>query len=433
VSIGTYLTYLIRRKYPVHVCCLCFHYSKLYVLIINPDLVYDYYIPRYELVGWEISGAQLEPTSSNTEPPSVIEEDSTAFEPSASSSSQGIQQQHSLTNNDTQVSSTLGRTPAASSLIASPEAHYIDGEQSDSRIVSLSHQIASSPQMGSSTSANLGEMEPMPEMYSSTTPIVSGPYSTSNSEDWRSYFSDIFDVEHQPTGSSHTSWDCHRPDPQFTVPNRLSISWNSLLSSADRNLQLQRRVDTRERAVGALPAEWPYPDFPEDLEVLSSSRPPDETTHGHQDISLPVVTSDKGTINPIQESPYLQSEASQGQLYQRLRGHPPIHNPAINLALNSATTPCPNILSDPPRAYIPPHLAGPPCPPVPYTTAQLHPLLPPSLPPSLPLYAPPPPNSPAAPPYTRNPDPRHSTPAPASAPTAAGLVSAPSSALSCRE
>jgi len=143
----------------------------------------------------------------------MIEEDSTAFEPSASSSSQGIQQQPSLTNNDTQVSSTPGRTPAASSLHASPEAHRIDGEQSDSRIASLNHQIASGPQVGSSTDANLGEMEPPPEMYSSTAPIVSGPHSTSNSEDWPSYFSDIFDVEHQPTGSSHTSWDCHRPDP----------------------------------------------------------------------------------------------------------------------------------------------------------------------------------------------------------------------------
>ena len=213
MSIDTYSAYLIRWKHPVHVCCPCFRHSKLHVLTINPDLVYDYYIPRYELVGREISGAQLEPSSSNIEPPSVIEGGSTAFEPFASSSSQGIQQQPSLANNDTQVSSTVGRTPAASSLLTSPEAYHIDGEQSDSRMALLNHQIASSPQVGSSTGANLGEMEPLLEMYSSTAPIVSGPYSTSNSEDWRSYFSGIFDVEHQPTESSHTSWDCHRPDP----------------------------------------------------------------------------------------------------------------------------------------------------------------------------------------------------------------------------
>ena len=286
MSIDTYLTYLIRRKYPVHVCYPCFHQSKLHVLIINPDLVYDYYIPRYELVGWEISGARLE-----IESPSVIEEDSTAFELSASSS-QRIQQP-SLTNNDTQVSSTFGRTPTASSLLASPEAHHIDGEQSDSRIASLNHQIASSPQMGLSTCANLGEIEPLLEMYSSTAPILSGSYSTSNSEDWRSYFSGVFDVEHQPTGSSHTSRGCHRPDHQFTIPDCLDISWNTLIPCANRNLQFRRRVDTNERAVGALPAERLYPDFPEDLEVLSSSRPPDETTHGHQYISLPVITSDE--------------------------------------------------------------------------------------------------------------------------------------------
>ena len=286
MSIDTYLTYLIRRKYPVHVCYPCFHQSKLHVLIINPDLVYDYYIPRYELVGWEISGARLE-----IESPSVIEEDSTAFELSASSS-QRIQQP-SLTNNDTQVSSTFWRTPTASSLLASPEAHHIDGEQSDSRIASLNHQIASSPQMGLSTGANLGETEPLLEMYSSTAPIVSGPYSTSNSEDWRSYFSDIFDVEHQPTGSSHTSWDCHRPDSQFTVPDCLSISWNTLMPFANRDLQPQRRVDTNERAVDALPVERLYSDFSECLEVLSSPKPPDEATHGHQDISLPIVTSDE--------------------------------------------------------------------------------------------------------------------------------------------
>jgi len=291
--------------------------------------------------------------------------------------------------------------------------------------------------MGPSTGANLGEMEPMPEMYSSTASIVSGPYSTSNSEDWRSYFSDIFDVEHQPTGSSHTSWDCHRPDPQFTVPNCPGISWNSLMPFANRNLQPQRRVDTNERAVGALPAERPYPDFPEDLEVLSSSRPPDETTHGHQDISS-VVTSDKGTINLIQESPHLQSEASQGQLYQHLRGHPPIHNPAINLALNSATIPYPNILSNPPKLVClrtsPGRLA------LRFRTRQpsFTPLLPPSAPPSPPLRT----SSPELPGSSdlyAKPRPRHSAPAPAlapstpTAPTAAGLASAPSSALSCRE
>ena len=140
---------------------------------MNPNLVYDYYIPRYELDGWEISGAQLEPSSSNIEPPSVIEEDSTAFEPSASSSSQGIQQQPLLTNNDTRVSSTVERTPAASSLLTSPEAHHIDGEQSDLRIASLNHQIASSPQVGSSTGANLGEMEPLPDMYSRLQKVIS--------------------------------------------------------------------------------------------------------------------------------------------------------------------------------------------------------------------------------------------------------------------
>lgn len=155
----------------------------------------------------------------------MIEEDSTTFEPFASSSSQGIQQQPSLTNNDTQVSSTIGGTPAAFSLLTSPEAHCIDGEQFDSRTASLNHQIASSPQMGSSTGASLGETEPPLEMYSSTAPIVSGPYSTSNSEDWPSYFSGIFDVEHQPAESLYTS--------------------------------------------------------------------PDETTHGHQDVFLPVVTSDE--------------------------------------------------------------------------------------------------------------------------------------------
>lgn len=67
---------------------------------------------------------------------------------------------------------------------------------------------------------------------------------------------------------------------------------------ANRNVQSQRRVDTNERAVGALPAERLYPDFLEDLEVLSSSRPLDETTHGYQYISLPVVTSDEdGLVN----------------------------------------------------------------------------------------------------------------------------------------
>ena len=140
---------------------------------MSPNLVYDYYIPRYELDGWEISGAQLELSSPNTEPPPVIEEDSAAFESPASSSSQEIQRQSSLTNNDTRASSTIGGTLAASSLLASPEAHHIDGEQSDSGIASLNHQIAPSRQVGSSTGAALGEMEPLPEMYSRLQKVIS--------------------------------------------------------------------------------------------------------------------------------------------------------------------------------------------------------------------------------------------------------------------